>query len=529
MGFLQDLIDRGKSFLGADHEAVQTHAIETDRFDEAYWKDVKHNVPGIGEIIDNLGIKYDHVDEFVEDLFQSAYKADPVIRDDRDMKPSHLPNRTMVEELTSSQQFQSLKTQTTGDEYSSAFALLSMETAIREAEHAMVEAKKAAEEAQKAADEAGQQQQGVPGLDPNAMGPTPDPNGQPGGPGMGNALGGVAAAQQAAANAHSQAQQQAQQAAAGVKAAMRAAAQQAADDLDQEQQLMSAFGVDDGDLQRMSFEERRALAEQLRSNRLAQFTKLLGQFKTIQRAESRRKVQHKADEVVGVRLGNDLVRMIPAEMLNLATPELEDDFWQRWADHAILEFDLRGSEKLGQGPIICVVDESGSMGAADVAGGTREAWSKALALAMCDQARQKGRDFHYIGFSSSRQHWIQSFVGGKTEIAKVIEMTEHFYCGGTSYEEPLNDALKLIETAYDNFGKPRPDIVFISDDEYGAMDADFMHNWNRVKDKTDVRCFGVALGCGFSGAMQQISDNVRSLTDITSSDPSTMADLFRTI
>lgn len=543
MSFLSSLIEKAQSFLGKEHVPVETQAIGADRFDRAYWDDIVHNVPGIQHMIDDIGQHHDYVGEFVEDLFHAAYKADPQLNDESDMKPTHVPNRSMIGELSESQQFQALRAQTKGDEYGAAMAVLSMEPAVRETQKAMQEAKERAEEAQKAAEEAAQQQQdaqqacqGVPGLDPNALGPTPDPNGQPGDPGQGNAQGNAAqqldAAQQLAqqaANARQQTQQATEQAAAGIKAAMKQAASQAADDLQQEAELMNAFGVEDGELQRMSFEERRELVQRLRNNRLAQFYKLLGQFKMIQQAESRRKVQHAADEVVGVKLGDNLQRMIPAEMLNLATPELEDDFWLRWANHALLEYDLRGSEHLGQGPVIVVVDESGSMMASDVAGGTREAWSKALALALCDQARQKGRDFHYIGFSSSRQQWTCSFPGGVTKVNQVIEMTEHFYGGGTAYEQPLTDAIELIETAYDTHGKPRPDIVFITDDEYGSMDETFMANWNRVKDKTSVRCFGIALGCGYSGALEQVSDNVRSLSDVMESDPRSVGDLFRVI
>lgn len=544
MGFLDTLIERAESFLGREHNPTETHAVaEIDRFDHAYWEDVRHNVKPIDNLISDLSVKHDYVEEFVEDLFHGAYKADPRMHEQADMRPDHVPNHTMVSELVDSQQFQSLRAATKGDEYGSAMALLSMESAIRETQRIMAEAKKAAEEAQQqqdAANEAqqqlGQACQGIPGLDPNASGPQPNPSGQPGQPGQGNALGSIEElmnqlqqAQQNAQNAQSQSQSAAEAAAAAAKAQLKSAANQAAQDLQEEGELCSAFGVEDGELKKMSFEERRELAQRLRNNRLAKFHKLLGQFKMVQQAESRRKVQHSADEVVGVKLGDNLQRMIPAEMLNLATPELEDDFWLRWANHSLLEYDLRGKEKVGQGPVVLVVDESGSMSCEDVMGGSREAWSKALALALADQARQKGRDFHYIGFSSSRQQWHIMFAGGKTTLNGVLEMTEHFWGGGTAYEQPLRQALEIIERSYDDANKPKPDVVFITDDEYGSMDEDFMREWNRIKDKTAVRCFGVALGCGYSGALQQVSDNVRKIEELTESDPRVMADLFRTI
>lgn len=544
MSFLDKLLERAQSFLGVEHVPDQTQAVIADRFDHATFEDMLHTAPTLDSMIQQLSIKNDYVPEFIEDLWQDAFKADPQHRDAADMAPTHVPNHTMIRSLSETPQFQALRANTRGDEYGATMATLSMRPAIESAQQALAEAKERAKEAQEAAERAKEAQQqaqqateGIPGLDPNAQGPQPDPNGEPGGPGQGCGLGLVQQAQQtaqdaaeAAANARSQAEAAADLAATGMAAEMKAAAEAANDALEEETAMCHAYGIEDGELKRMSFEERRELAQRLRNNRLSQFYKLLGQFKMVQQAESRRKVQHASDEVVGVKLGDNLQRLIPAELLNLATQELETDFWQRWADHALLEYDLAGKEKVGKGPVIVVVDESGSMEYNHLAGGTAEAWSKALALALCDQARQKGRDFHYIGFSSSRQQWTLTFKGGKTTLDGVLTMAEHFFNGGTSYEEPLREAMNLINTAYDAHGLAKPDIVFITDDEYGAMDERFMREWQAMKDKTQVRCFGIALCTeGIAGALQQVSDNVRSLNDVSDSDPRVMADVFRTV
>jgi uncharacterized protein with von Willebrand factor type A (vWA) domain len=539
MSFLDTLVARTKSLFGEGVKPTREQAVEADRFDQAYWKDVRHNVKPIDRLVTELSNKHDYVENFMEDLFHAAYKADPKTYDVDEMKPTHVPNQAMVKAIQELPQFQQLRTNTRGDEYGSAMAMLSMSETIKQIQAQTKEAKERAKEQEQAEQEAQEAQDAAQEALAGCQGPQPDPNGEPGGPGQGNGqqhaeqlVQAAEQASQAAANARSQSQAATEQAVAGMKAQVKAAIEQAQQEGDEEQALCSAFGVDDGELQKMSFEERQKLGEKLRNNRLAKFHKLLGQFKMIQQAESRRKIMHATDEVVGVKLGDDLTRMIPAEMLNLASPELEADFWMRYANKEILQYDLRGSEKMGQGPVICVVDESGSMGATDVAGGTREAWSKALALALCDQARQKNRDFHYIGFSSSRQQITISFPGGVAPIAKVIEMTEHFWAGGTEYEAPLKLALKMVEDHYDKnvmTSKGKPDVVFVSDDEYGSMDEDFMREWQRVKDKISLRCFGIAIGCGFSGAMAQISDNVRAIQDLVDSDPKAMADLFRTI
>jgi uncharacterized protein with von Willebrand factor type A (vWA) domain len=168
------------------------------------------------------------------------------------------------------------------------------------------------------------------------------------------------------------------------------------------------------------------------------------------------------------------------------------------------------------------------MGATDVAGGTREAWSKALALALCDQAKRRKRDFRYIGFSNAGKQRVVDFPAGHTPVDKVIEMTEGFLNGGTNYEQPLRMALEMIEKDFDGLGKPRPDIVFITDDAYTTMDPEFMHEWNRVKDKTSLKCYGITIGCAVSGAVEAVSDNVREISQLVS-DPRNMADIFRTV
>ena len=57
-----------------------------------------------------------------------------------------------------------------------------------------------------------------------------------------------------------------------------------------------------------------------------------------------------------------------------------------------------------------------------------------------------------------------------------------------SYEKPLTLALQMIEEKFDNLGKARPDVVFITDDEYGQLKPAFLAEWNRVKGKASIKC-----------------------------------------
>ena len=107
-------------------------------------------------------------------------------------------------------------------------------------------------------------------------------------------------------------------------------------------------------------------------------------------------------------------------------------------------------------------------------------------------------------------------------------MTEHFFSGGTHYEKPLRMALQIIEEQFDTEAKGRPDIVFITDDAYTTIEPSFLAEWNRVKAKASIMCYGISLGCDMSGALQAVADNVRSVTALVA-DPGNLGDIFQTI
>jgi uncharacterized protein with von Willebrand factor type A (vWA) domain len=441
---------------------------------------------------------------------------EPTLRDRPEMMPTHVANREIVEELLSLDEVRDLRRHTAGDVYSSAMGMQAVQKTVSEVAHRSQEAAREAEaKRQEAEAKAEEQRQAI------AEALEEMRHRKPGSPEEEATMG---QAMQTKLDQFGQQVQAAQEA----TNAIRMAAKKADEALQEESELMSAFGVEDGQLERMNVEERMQLARMLKNNRLAQFTKILGQWKIVQQAESRKRVINASSEVHSVTLGNDLGRMATSEMLAFADETTEMMLLKRWAEGQMLQYDVRGKEKQGQGPIIVVCDESGSMTTADVAGGTREAWSKGLALAMCDQARHRGRDFVYIGFSSARQVHVIEFPGGKAPIDKVVAMTEHFWKGGTNYEAPLRQAMELVLEA-EKDGRPKPDIVLLSDDTYGEMDADFMKEWNRVKDKTSMKCYGVAIGCESGKAMHQVCDNVRAITELVESDPRLLGDLFRTI
>jgi uncharacterized protein with von Willebrand factor type A (vWA) domain len=314
-------------------------------------------------------------------------------------------------------------------------------------------------------------------------------------------------------------------AAPGIRSAARASASKAARAAREESGLMAAWGIGPGELQRMPFSERARLATRLRDGRLGQFADLIGRFRRMAAGQRARKTEHAPGELTGVTLGDDLGRLIPSEAAALGVPALRAAFAARLAEQRLFIYETRGEENTGQGAIIACIDCSGSMAWAADGGVTGEAWAKACALALLDQARAGKRDFAAILFSSASEQKTFRFPARQApRIGDVLDFAEFFWGSGTDFETPLDAAAELLEAEHDQDGKTRGDVVLITD---GACDVSegWTRTWNDRKHRLGFRLFGIAIGTSPGPVLTALSDNLRTISDLTA--PAETADIFR--
>lgn len=532
MGIINDLIQKAKGLLDAAPPPVEKQAVKTTTFDRWDMADVNKARDMLGGIRRDLIEKVDGGAELLQDVQAAFFKVEPHLHDPQEMRASHRGNREIIEQLLQMPEVQELRELSSGDAVNSAIATASMHKPVLETAQrvalAIAEHQTEAEQREKEMEAAAEALERLMETASNAQSPAEQ---QMAMHGLQAAMDQFARIQKEMGENQLATEQAAQQAIKQGAQEMRREAQQAAGEMEAQEALANAYGTDPGQLQKMSAQERIDLAKKLKNNRLAEFMKLIGQFKAVQKAESRKRVTNAATEIHGVRLSDELERLTVGEYLNFACEELETLFWLRYTEKMLVTYDVHGKEKMGQGPVVVVCDESGSMGCADVMGGTREAWSKALALAMLDQARGRKRDFVYIGFASPGQQHMVEFPYGEQTLDKVLQMTEHFFGGGTYYEKPLMDALDYIEKHYesDTRNQGKPDIIFLSDDEYTSeFPEEFMSRYEKLKDKIGIRAYGIALGCSAGGAMKAICDDVSEITQVVS-DPKNVGHLFRMV
>lgn len=115
---------------------------------------------------------------------------------------------------------------------------------------------------------------------------------------------------------------------------------------------MRSWGVQPGALDRMSFDERAQLAARLRGGRLGRFAELIGRFRQMAAGEQARRVEHAPGELVGITLGDDVSRVVPSELVQLAVPALRPVFATRLAESRLMVYDSRGTTEAGQGAIV---------------------------------------------------------------------------------------------------------------------------------------------------------------------------------
>jgi len=239
-------------------------------------------------------------------------------------------------------------------------------------------------------------------------------------------------------------------------------------------------GASSGELERLPHEEKFKLAQTLLNNKIfKRIADLVGRFKNIVQTAVDQNPTHGYDEIVDITIGNDISRALPNELLKFKRQPLL--FMKDMHENNLLNYNLKGEERAGHGPIICCVDVSGSMRY----GGspTNEEWSKSVVLALSILAEKQKRGFAVIYFDTQVK-WKRAWTKDETmTIQDKMDMITFFSGGGTEYYEPLVDAFEIRKEQPTL--KPA-DIVFITDGHCHLTDDQLQHLKNEKKE-TEVR------------------------------------------
>ncbi|MFN6052419.1 MAG: hypothetical protein ACK47R_16460, partial [Planctomycetia bacterium] len=153
---------------------------------------------------------------------------------------------------------------------------------------------------------------------------------------------------------------------------------------------------------------------------------------------------------------------------------------------------------VGQGPIIVVVDESGSMS------GERNETAKGLALAMAWIAQRQKRWCVLIAFSGDTGERILPLLPGRWNQEELLDWLEAYLGGGSDLDIPVREMPGYFEKLKAPRGKT--DVVFLTDAVCKIQKSD-RENFLRWKKSVKARLISLVLS-DEPGDLKHISDEV---------------------
>ena len=255
----------------------------------------------------------------------------------------------------------------------------------------------------------------------------------------------------------------------------------------------------------------RPLAARLKlDERLRRIATLAGRFKRIAASKRRQRVKHGADEVTDVEQGADLGRALPVELAKLTHRLLRLDFMRALLERQALQYRLEGTASLGKGPLVVLLDKSGSMD------GPRDVWATAVALALLDQAQRERRAYALLGFDSRVK-----FEAVVNPADALPEEGLFVSCGGgTEIAAAITRGLEIIRTHPGALRKA--DIVLVTDGGSDASEARAL--------RESAAALGVTiLGLGIGVEREWLApwcDEVHAVTDLSTVDDASATALF---
>lgn len=271
------------------------------------------------------------------------------------------------------------------------------------------------------------------------------------------------------------------------------------------QNIIAAWGDDPASMEKTEVNTQ-LLSLVRESDVLKTVAKYLGRFREIFAQGKRNAYTYGRGEKYSLELGRDLTRAISSELAMLATPETLPLFLRKYQRGQIKQYQRREPVYKGAGDIICCLDES------DSTEGDPAAWGKAVALTLLEIAADGGRSFALVHFSGRGSKKTDLFRPGAYTMAEKMAAAETFLGGGTDFQTPMDEALRLIwEDGFEN-----ADVVFITDGEC-ALSQEYLERLRTEQAACRFTITGILLDKGNSSmefSLKEFCQNIYRTSEL---------------
>jgi uncharacterized protein with von Willebrand factor type A (vWA) domain len=493
--------------------------IQHDQYDTQAYEETLGMYPRLNNTVTDHAERLPTAPALVEDVFYSLYRPSPALLPPEDLALSATVNRSILEEMMNTSEWDAVRNAgTVGDQlYAGMTTATVAKSILTTLDHKIIERLQELHDAEQEAAKLFDQAETLEDLAGQAKGDR-----------AANLFEQAKKARQEGKEQQDQVEELSQELEGDAeeiedasRRAARTALEQAEAEIAATEDAIKAFtgGYSDtggtsggkGGQGTLSLKEKMSLAAKVgKSDKLKQVAELCGRMTRIALATQKSRIKHPPDEIIGITIGDNLAQVVPSELGYLADEDLEDLFYQKFLEKRLQVLDMVGSEKQGRGPIIVALDSSNSMTETLGTKYSKEAWSKAVTLALLAIARLQKRDMAVIHFAESGKVKVFEFPKGEGKPSEVMANTEFFFNGGTQYDTWMQQALNLIEQSkYD-----RADTIIVSDGQV-LISASLEADWNRRRAARGMRCYGVLLGAAnYARVLSRVCDAIATVDDL---------------
>ncbi|MEQ4924676.1 ATPase RavA stimulator ViaA [Proteus hauseri] len=217
------------------------------------------------------------------------------------------------------------------------------------------------------------------------------------------------------------------------------------------------------------------------------------------------------EQVNGIGLSDDILRLLPTELALLGVSEIEYEFYRKLIEKQLNTYRLQGDnwqertvlrpvthhhdEERPRGPFVVCIDTSGSMG------GFNEQCAKAFGLALMKIALADNRSCHVMLFSTEIIHYQLSSPQGLQELIKFLNQT---FRGGT-------DLSACMENVAEKLNSPKwkdADAVVISDFVAQRLPENLINKIKKSQQQQHNRFHAVTLSNYGKPSIMKIFDHI---------------------
>lgn len=343
---------------------IEKNVIKLDAFDIKAFKEILFNNPNIINTYKEGQKSYPQFKELHQDVFDSLYKYAPMKYPDVDIDYDYLLNGQIMDEVMKSVKYKELRNLTRLDKIQSTIGTQILGDEVKklvdelreEFEKQMQDAAGALQQAQKDADDALKQKQ----QEIKAGGGSDEDKER--------------ASQEAQANKewtlkeakkrlekHMKKHKDKRQ--RKIRRSTAKMLDRAISKTTETSKLITNWGLEqDPSYSTTGYQEKMKLINELKSSdKLKRIAALAGRYRRLALSTMREKVKRGIESLYKIKTGNNLRRLIPTELMKIGHPILKKLFYKGFAEKSLLQYEYRGKDKKAKGPIVCCIDNSGSM------------------------------------------------------------------------------------------------------------------------------------------------------------------------